>query len=641
MKGTGIAFLSIIACIIMMLPSISFAELAPAHNVPSYSYNGMTLSFENQKAEIVANGQSSMTSWTVDLVNNSSLTQEKFSNYTINRIANAYQNSFAVLLKNHDVQVAEVYTLNLGSIDASIAVKNLLPQNSTYVITFVTTMNHHRYVTIGGITSNTLDLPYSSQSNIHTLDSQSWYLNDQYIGISWQSEIAMFHGGIFASTSSNNILSLPFGPITIVNNESYSIDPRISPDLIKPPPGGGGGGGGGGSAPTPPSISSFEVSSYPNVFENGTQDITFTYSISSFGSYSSAIVGFFVATDNSATTYATKIGTVSVSNTGIEPDYTFNFNWIGQWHAFVVAVWYPYDNSWDYEKSAGNSFIVYEKTSYPFDYPNNAYNGPGNNVIIDTSTGSQIAEIYGNIYGAHDIRTGGSPTDFFIQSGIAPKNNSFQVNKVGMYVKYVGNNLGQTPSYMKTAANGYQGLDQYVAESSNQSYEDKSDYKNVWPIIASVLWTVAFAAASAATDGTASILFATGGALDPFLFLPYTSQSSPIIPPMNLTYEKNAGSVTGYAGPWSWNTLGTTYYSGYVPHFQPSLIFSIEDSMTWNNPTENAPTQYAVDYMQYTVNYSIVDINDNLQVSGPGMPPLYSGSYTVFMFLPEEVASTT
>ena len=642
MRNKSIMLMSIMACIMMVVPTVASANSVQNNTVVSYTYKGMTVDFGNQTAEVFANGQSYTTSWMIDKVVNNTQIQEKFSSYDLDRIYNSYQNSYAFLLKNKDIQVAEIYSFANGAIDASIAVKNLLMTNTTYMATFVTVMNHHQHVITTGISENNINLPLSSQQKVIAISSQESQFNDHYISMSWESEISIFHAGLLVSTESHNVLSLPFGPFVLVNNESYSIDPKIRPDIIPIPPGGGGGGGGSGGS-SPPSASFISsvsvVNNYPYVFENGSQNFTIQYDLTSLGSYSSAKIGIFAATANSETTNAQLVKSFTVYSTGTA-DTSFTFNEIGQFYDFVAAVWYPYYSVWNYDQTTGHSFTVYNNIEYPFDYPNSVYNGPGNPNIYDPSNGQTIVgKIYGNFWDSAPLNIGGANSKYDLSTGIAPINNSFQVNKVGIYFNYLGNTLGQTPYSLShgLTGDGTQQLHQYVYNSSYQSYLHTTNYSSYWPKIASVLYVAAFAAASVLSDGTtAAALFAVGGALDPFLFMSVPAPNVPSNIPMNISYAQDAGSAGGGTVPSSWLALGIHHWSGDVPYFQPSLLYQVKINGIWQNPTGGAATPYVVDYMLYTMSYSIFDANDNLQI-GSGMPPLYTGSYSVYVFLPEDV----
>jgi hypothetical protein len=413
-----------------------------------------------------------------------------------------------------------------------------------------------------------------------------------------------------------------------MGNETYSIDPVIKPEIIVHCACSGGGGGGGSSGSTPPAIGSFSTTSYPGTFENGTEQITFRYDVVSLGSYSYAKVGFFMA---SMTYNYHFIGSTTLYSTGSK-QFTLEPNLIGQWEQFSIAVYY--DGSWDFQGAYGHSFVIYQNTGYPYDYPNSGYTGGRMKPIYNTD-GKVVGDMFGSIQFPNVIQPGYS-AKYYLTSGVATKNNNYEVNGVNMYFNYTGNNIAQSPSYMESVG----GLQQYPYYSSYQNYQNSS----IWPLLDRVLWTAAFGAATAATDGTASILFAAGGALNPFIFLGQTELSAPHNPPMNFTYSQNAGwgVISGcYYADYYYNALGTkydtTWYGSY--NFKPSYMFNVGDSITFHASDSSAATPYVVDYFQYTMVYSIFNSSKNLGYDT--LPNLYTGSYSVSAFLPEEVVTTT
>ena len=68
-------------------------------------------------------------------------------------------------------------------------------------------------------------------------------------------------------------------------------------------------------------------------------------------------------------------------------------------------------------------------------------------------------------------------------------------------------------------------------------------------------------------------------------------------------------------------------------------MFNVGDSITFHASDSSAATPYVVDYFQYTMVYSIFNSSKNLGYDT--LPNLYTGSYSVSAFLPEEVVTTT
>ena len=246
--------------------------------------------------ELYMNGSAYSANWNITMITPSGPSLQNVHTVQIKRILNAYQNSVVRIVENQNLTAAEIYSFQVGSIDASIAVKNTQQCTATFVATFVMVTGHRSYVSTRGFSGGSLSVLPSSRTVMAPISSQSWIYDDNYVQVSWQNEMSLFHAGIFMSNSQNNVISLPYGPFSLSANETYSIDPNIQPDRIPPPPGGGGGGGsggggsgggGGGSSGNPPSasISLLGVSSTNNAFLAGT-DISIQVDVSSLGTYS-------------------------------------------------------------------------------------------------------------------------------------------------------------------------------------------------------------------------------------------------------------------------------------------------------------------------------------------------------------------
>ena len=594
----------------------------------TYDYGGQQVTFTGDHVTIAMGDHTYHVSWTVYMVSNSGLREMHLKNISYSRIDTPYQNSAILTANNSYIRIAEIFTFGTA-MDASIAVKNLMKGNETYEIMFeMRSSNHHSMFYINGFDPASGSMTHETSfpgTGYAMIPSDDWSLTMGHVNVNWQNEMSIFHVGTVATDPDSSSVTLPFGPVTLMGNETYSVDPVIRPSIIHVCACGGGGGGGGIS---PPTIGSFSTSYYPATFENGTEPITFEYDVFSLGSYSYVKVGFFM--ESMSYSYHI-IGSTELSSTGSKK-ITLTPNLIGQWDQFGIAVYY--DGSWNFQGYYGHSFIIFENTAYPYDYPNSGYIG-GNMKPVYNSEGKIVGDMFGSIQFPNVIQPGYS-AKYELLSGIATKNNNYEVSKMGMYFNYTGNSISQSPSYMESIT----GLQQYPYYSSYQNYQNSSE----WPLIDRVLWTAAFGAASAATDGAASVLFAAGGALNPFIFLGQTDLSAPTNIPMNFTYTQNAGwgviAGCGYAD-YYYNALGTkydtTWYGTY--NFKPTYMFNVGDSITFRANDGSATTPYVVNYFQYTMVYSVFNSSKNMGFDS--FPNLYTGSYTVSAFLPEEVVTTS
>jgi hypothetical protein len=631
--------------ILVVSTGVTFADSGSNQHV--YKYGSDTLIFSGNNATLSLGSSEHPVSWNIYKINSNSVKLVKFTHFRFNKIDNLNQNSVILIKNNSKVKMTEIFTFYHNSIDASLAIKNLEPTNSTYEITFLLGSLLHKLLSVGGF----LPRMVTNIGTVHNIGipANDWSLTMGKLKVNWESEASLFKYGLVSQNGIDSILSLPFGPISLLPNQTFSVDPLISKvttimgvpqatlqksnPIATPmyiPDGDGDGdvchcdndGGNGGFAP--PTIVVFsEQGSYPGTFENGSYSMKLDYTINSLGTNHYADVGFFI--QSSSGSY-TQLGSSTVTSTGSFTFQVNNFNFIGQWQGFTIALYY--NGAWHFGGSSGNSFIVYENTMYPYDYPNSNYGG-GTFKAIYNSNGVAIGGFFANICYPNIILPGYT-AKYSLSSGMVVKNNNYEVNKVSLYLNYTGNSNGQSPSVMNQYA--YRGLQQYVSESSYQNYKNSS----VWPIIDAVLYTAAFAAASALTDGLASALFAVGGVLNPFIFSHPTTQNAPSNIRRNLTWSQNAGWTSNpipcYSSGYSYNALGTSYGG----NWKSSYMFNVQDSMTFYNPTNTVKTPYVVDYMQYTMSYSIFNISTDYTINS--YPLLYTGSYSVSVYLPEAVA---
>lgn len=170
---------------------------------------------------------------------------ENFSNYQTVRIANDQQNTAGILLWNRDVKAAETCSFTSQRIDSSISVTNLNHYNETFIAVFSIQQKSDPASIVSGFTYSNIFHGPGVANSVYAVPSSSWGIRQGNLSMTWINEIPIFNGGLLYSGQNTIITSLPFGPFSLVPNETYSIDPIISPDSITPPHGGGGGGGGG------------------------------------------------------------------------------------------------------------------------------------------------------------------------------------------------------------------------------------------------------------------------------------------------------------------------------------------------------------------------------------------------------------
>ncbi len=221
--------------------------------VESYSYYNEMVKFVGQNAFVGFGYNIYPVSWTIFKENllpqnspnvnpfvsggNASkpLTVESFTHYYVRRISNGNQNSAIMVEWNSNMRVAEIFTFQTGAIDASIAMKNL-GNASGYMTTFSISTKHHNNASINGLN------PVAGNSKngdivIPGNDYQAYLGN---LSVNWQSESSTFNLGIIKTTSSRDLMTLPFNAGLLSSNETYSIDPIIrsgpTPIIREPSP---------------------------------------------------------------------------------------------------------------------------------------------------------------------------------------------------------------------------------------------------------------------------------------------------------------------------------------------------------------------------------------------------------------------
>jgi len=264
MKHLSIILTSLALAAIMLVPGVSFA-MTPAAPHVTYNFGDQKVTFTGDHVTISLGDHSYHVSWRVYMVTGTHLKQMHLTNISYRRIDTKYQNSAILRENNSYISLAEIFTFG-NAMDASIAVKNLMKVNETFVPTFSISTSRHTHVQIGNnVSSENLNLTANAYCPISSaiIPSNDWYVYQSKVTISWKQEYSIFHEGIILSSPSGNKISLPFGPITLSANQTYSVDPEIKPMVIAHPPGGGGGGG----------VSSFPVGTSSYIYDSNGNEI--------------------------------------------------------------------------------------------------------------------------------------------------------------------------------------------------------------------------------------------------------------------------------------------------------------------------------------------------------------------------------
>ena len=232
------------------------------------------MAFSSDHAVITMGDHSYHVSWTVYMINNAHLKKMHLTNISYERIDSKYQNSAILRENNSYISLAEIFSFGTA-MDASIAVKNLMKVNETYEIMFhLKSGNHHSTFSMNGNDPQTGSITSGSAlpgTGYAMIPSGDWSINMGHVNVNWQNEMSIFHVGSVATDTVSSSVNLPFGPVTLMGNETYSIDPVIKPEIIvhcacSGGGGGGGSGGGSGGSGSPPygvTIGTYTDHAYP------------------------------------------------------------------------------------------------------------------------------------------------------------------------------------------------------------------------------------------------------------------------------------------------------------------------------------------------------------------------------------------
>ena len=250
----------VILVVLLFLGPTSIASAQNAISDQKFSVGNTTIIVGHSTVSIGFGFNMSVTTWNVYHVNGTSVTKVKLHQTEIYRIINTYEDSVAVREINSVLNVTELYTFYNNEVDASIILTNTARENATYIAVFSLSSPYHSREYIGrsqyhgiNFTANQYD-PTASV----IIPAGYYFMNENGLSVSWGQEISIFHAGVAGQTLSTSSLSLPFGPVLLQRNESYTIDPQISNEVTTP------GGGGGGY----PQDSSFPIQACSYVYDS-------------------------------------------------------------------------------------------------------------------------------------------------------------------------------------------------------------------------------------------------------------------------------------------------------------------------------------------------------------------------------------
>jgi hypothetical protein len=437
----------------MLLPGMSMASPIQS-NVHQYQLGNEKITIKGQNALVTFGAESYRVNWKIFELQNAILRMIHFSSLKIRRIKNDLQNSVVVMRNSSNVKIAEIYSFQRGSIDASIAVKNLRGQNTSYYIVFQLGSNPVHMAYLNGnspLKINTVSMQVGQNSSYNLIPSNDWSVTLGSLKVGWRNEMSTFHTGGIATNATSSKVSLPFGPITLTRNETYTVDPIMSPQMPAPCPGCGGGGGSG----IPPQLSSFQVgTTYSNTISRATS-IQMTASVSSLDSGGDTLKMYVV---NALNGQWIQIRSWNPGTTG-----TYIETWSATPGVYSYFVAYIYNSYGGESMSSGHSFNVF--TEFPSAGSN------GNIIPGQTYSSTPVYNAQGSLVGYLTSQVT-SDFNYPISSTSYPymrletsflrvdSSSNYWVNSVYQNFKWTGNQISTPTSqnwvYFKVQDESYQ-----------------------------------------------------------------------------------------------------------------------------------------------------------------------------------------
>lgn len=301
-RSSLLAIVAICFCFIMVV-STANGDFINGSKYVSYSSNGITITMNSEITQISMDNHVFSANWEIFLVGHNGLQIQNFTHYRISRIDNAYQNTAARIQWNSFVKVAQIFSFGKGSVDASVSIENLRNSTSTFEASFVLVSPHVGNADTFGVNPGLVNAPMSyNRTSTTIINSTTWGVDNSLFSLNWGNEATLFHSGLMVSTLSKSEILLPFGPFSLFQNDTFTVDPLLSVNnaaTFNVPPSTqsnlatshlspdclacvctvcGGGGGSGGTGPSGLSISASPIDSTPGTI------VDVSGSLSNYGS---------------------------------------------------------------------------------------------------------------------------------------------------------------------------------------------------------------------------------------------------------------------------------------------------------------------------------------------------------------------
>ena len=640
-----VAMVSLAIASMMILPVMQYVNGTQNSSAVTYSYGNEYVQFRGGNAYLGFGNSIYPVSWSVYRVNafsnvyqpfsstsnSSPISLQSFTSHGTGRIENAYQNSAVMTESNANLSIAEIFTFMSNAIDASIAMENLNASNQTYISSFSISTGHHNHAFMGGFSPESVVSSNGMGNKVFQISKQDWSISTGNLTVNWENEASVFSVGAYYSSPEGSEISLPFGPLTLRPNETYSIDPIIS----SPPNGGtsgipnsGAGGGGGssgssggssgssGSTPQYPSLSNFQVTYASNNTPYGDVilgDTSLDFSVS----YANA-----GATDSSPSVsvnspdYVTGPAPSSSGNEfgivfsaiipgGIEPiSPDFNpsgsgiqtFQWTAQpgyYTGFYVGMENGYGGT---SASINRPAYVYTLFPYPVNNKYLFFPDAGNSGIVYNSNGIFTGIVSSALNsGINGIVSAQTPHSYHFSTGLWNQTRTLGVWSVSQNISFIDNSAGDTSALAMATIKPVAGYVQSNTGPANATSEEQT----IWNSIAYGL-DMAALVAPPGFDVALGAIGLTMSYVGPFIFSTHN------------TFQPN-----GYSNSYTFSETGTSqilvknnynifnqYYKQYNlisgNDISLSYLFSLWENLTFTSASTNSSGLVMNDLMYST-----------------------------------------
>ncbi len=599
--------------------------------IQSYSAYGQTVSFIDQQPVVsfgsghteypvswnilqINTGNTQITHTTTPFVTsgNSTISMNTFTHYRTSRINDSSQDSAQLIQCSNSTQSASVFFFHKYTLSSSLAWKNKHKYNQTYMIDFTIITPYCNTFQVGGNGVHNMTMINSTG----IIPSSCVDLQIGGVNLYWMPDASLFHGGIIEQKDHHDVVVIPFGTVTLVSNETYSIDPDMEPaPMIGPGPvHKSGGGGGGGTSPTttyPPTFSTLDMSGYNSCIENGSvcDQVTFHYEVTSETQCSEIQLMFCEIEVNGNRIILSENTFASQYEQGSK---TFDVNNIGCFSGFAVAYYDRDTGHWVRAKTLGVPFNEYIHIHTGYDYPD-AETGNINYIIRDS--GAVAATITGNVFPSEPLKDGCHPA-LRLTEGVFSYNGTYIPQERSWSLSYVDKKIGGSTTFCK---------DSY--------YEPHSNNGGAYETVISGIMVAAAVALGFATFGGSDALAAILGLSAWAVSSIATSVGSDVSYSINSISCDVSGGVFGLPCRYG---MTRTRYCGFNGTVNPYYYFTETPNLKLcgdNIPKTNIVNgkKYFITAYSFTEGFSVFNINEDGY--SRILPSLYSSTVTSPVYL--------